>query len=153
MGRNYLYTSQGVISWRFDGQFAVLGDAGGTRGARLNRQRASSIGIRSNPRPGKNPAVLVVYTHLRHQSLAGTAVVGQHSAGQVKLVPRDFSDVSNPTPRTNSFRKSHWIMPPQKVPPSNCSPNLSPDLLRDYPGFGSLLHLIEPCGRLNRCRR
>ena len=55
MGRNYLYTSQGVISWRFDGQFAVLGDAGGTGGARLNRQRASSIlfgateGIRSNP--------------------------------------------------------------------------------------------------------
>ena len=37
MGRNYLYTSQGVISWRFDGQFAVLGDAGGTGGARLKQ--------------------------------------------------------------------------------------------------------------------
>ena len=38
-------------------------------------------GLGLTPRPGKNPAVLVVHTHLRHQSLAGTAVVGQHSAG------------------------------------------------------------------------
>jgi len=91
MGRNYLYTSQGVIM-PLRRTIAVLGDAGGTGGARLNGQRASSIragstlfgaieGIASDPRPGQNPAVLVVYTHLRHQSLAGTAVVGQHSAG------------------------------------------------------------------------
>ena len=70
----------------------VLDDASGTGGARLNGQRASSIrvwstlfgaieGAESNPRPGKNPAMLAVYTHSRHQSLAGTAVVKQHSAG------------------------------------------------------------------------
>ena len=114
MGRNYLYTSQGVISWRFDGQFAVLGDAGGTGGARLNRQRASSIlfgaieGIRSNPETWYKPRGARC-PHPFEASILGwnCSCRTTFGGGKVKLVPKDFSDVSNPTSRTNSFRKSH----------------------------------------------
>ena len=108
----------------------VLGDASGTGGARLNGQRAAYLfgGIEDvgpNPRPSKNPAVLVVYTHSRHQSLAGTAVVG-HSAG-LRL------SLFQGTSRMYRIRRHAPTVlgKPLDMPPSNCPPNLSPDLLRD----------------------
>ena len=161
MGRNHLYTSQGVISWRFDGQFAVLGDAGGTGGARLNRQRASSIlfgaieGIRSNPETWQKPRGARC-PHPFEASILGWNCSCRTTFGgaNVRL------SLLQGTSRMYRIRRhaptvlgkaTRYAAP--KSAPSNCPPNLSPDLLRDYLGFGSLLHLIEPCGRLNRCRR
>lgn len=110
-------------------------------------------GIRSNPRPGKNPAVLVVCTHLRHQSLAGTAVVGQHSAGLRLSLFQGTSRMYRIRRHAPTVLGKATRYAAPKSAPFNCPPNLSPDLLQDYLGFGSLLHLIEPCGRLNRCRQ
>ena len=155
-GQELLVYFTGRHIWRFDGQLWLLDDASGTGGAGSNGQRASSIRIGStlfgtiedvgsNSRPGKNPAMLVVYTHSRHQPLAGTAVVGQHSAGLRLSLFQGTSRMYRIRRHAPTVLGKATGYAAPKSAPSNYAPTPTPTCCETtrpthYPGFGSLLH-------------